>query len=418
MTLGTRKGITAYWTPQLQEWIASLCCIAMIAGMLFSRAVLSIAMIVLMLNALHPQKVRQGWTAFKKSRFAICCVLFFTGYLISGLWSTDMDSWLAVIQTKLPFIFLPFPMLNTPFADDRFRKFTTGGILVVLLAGMLYSFYPLITDPGFLLKGYHLPSPLEGDYIRFTIVLVFGIQFVFWFFLERRKKVVSKKELLLPALWALLAVVYIHIQAAKSGLMCFYALLIIFTIFLFKGKRRWIGFAIWAGIAAIATMAVFLVPAMNKQLENALYEQKVWNEQDKGKYTATYSFVPRLISYKLASEVILHHPLIGVGAGDMDVEMSNAYEKDYAQIPERIRLLPHNQFMCTALAVGLPLSLSLLGMVFSPLFDRRKNIFVISTALIMLLGLMIEPMLETQYGIFVFLFFTLFWMEVPLDRKT
>ncbi len=411
-----RKGITAYWTPRLQEWIVSVSCVAMIAGMLFSRAILSMSMIVLLLNTLHPDKIKDSWKTFKESRFAVCCILFFLTYVISGLWSADTINWVAFIKIKLPFVFLPFCLINVPFGDTRFRKFTTEGILLVLLGGMLYSFFPLLSDPHYLSSNVHLPSPMEGDYIRFTIVLVFGIQFVLWFFLMKERYASRKRELVLLSLWAILAIIYIHVQAAKAGLLCFYMLLVVFTLSLLKGKKIWIGITGLLGMIAIGVSGIFIVPSLKKQFTNAIYEQKVWEKQDTASFKATSSFVPRLLSYKIAGEIIAQKPLTGLGAGDIKNGMDAVYERDYPAIPIGARLLPHNQFMCTALAVGVPLSFILIAMLVAPMFDRRRNIFTVSTFLVMLLGMMIEPMLETQYAIFVYLFFTLFWMEIPFDK--
>lgn len=410
--------LNRYWTSRSQEWIVAIACVAMIAGMLFSRAVLSISMVLLFLNALHPQKVRDNWKAFKESRFALCCILFFLTYVISGIWSADKPNWLAFIQIKLPFVFLPFSLINAPFKDDRLRKVTTGGVLLVLLGGMLYSAWPLLLDPGYLHYHSHLPSPMEGDYIRFTIALVFGVQFVLWFFLRKGYKSSGRKALALLVLWALLATVYIHVQAAKSGLLCFYLLLAVFLVsVLLQKERRVLGGSILLIILVAGASGFLFAPALKKQVANITYEQKVWDSQDAASFAQTSSFVPRLLSYRIAGDIIMQKPLTGVGAGDIKLQMDNVYERDYPAIPVAARLIPHNQFLCTALAVGIPLSFILLAMLLSPLIDRPRNIFTVSTFLVMLLGMLIEPMLETQYAIFVYLFFTLFWMEIPYNSE-
>ncbi|WP_118974258.1 O-antigen ligase family protein [Taibaiella koreensis] len=411
------KGITAYWTPQLQEWILSVSCIAMITGMLFSRALLSFSMFILFLNTFQPDKLKQTWVMLKQSRFATCCILFFLTYIVSGLWSADTVNWAMLIKIKLPFIFLPFALLNTPFGDERFRRITTGGILMVLLMGMLYSLAPLIVDSHYLDDNLHLPSPMEGDYIRFTMALVFGIQFVFWFFLIKKKSPTSRLISVLLVLWALLATAYIHIQAAKSGLLCFYLLLVVFALSLFKGKKIWIAVAGLLLIAAIGATVVLVVPSLKKQVDMVTREQEIWESKDAAKFGATSTFVPRLLSYKIAASLIAQYPVLGVGAGDVKLEMDKVYHRDYPRIPVEARLLPHNQFICTALAVGIPLSLVLVAMLVAPMFDRRRNIFTVSTFLVSLLGMMIEPALETQYAVFVYLFFTLFWLELPFDKE-
>ncbi len=103
------------WTLSLQERISILCCVAMVVGLLFSRGVLSIAMIIMLVNALHPEKIRDTWRLFVRSPFALCCIFFFLSYFISGLWSSNTDDWISAVQVKIPFLFLPFAILNAPF---------------------------------------------------------------------------------------------------------------------------------------------------------------------------------------------------------------------------------------------------------------------------------------------------------------
>jgi O-antigen ligase len=403
-----KKGLFSYWTPAVQEWIAGICCVSMIAGLLFSRGVLSVAMIVLFLNAFHPLTLKKTWEDWKKNRFALFCLLFFASYFISGLWSTDTGNWLKFVQIKLPFLILPFAFFSIPLEQAKFQRAVMGGVLLVLLVGMCYSFYFLVVNPQFLTQYLHLPSPVEGDYIRFTIALVLGIQFVVYQFLHR-KELLSRRDKTVLLLWGLLAVAYIHIQAAKSGLLCFYLLLLVYIIWLLPRKWKWliILFPV-LGIAGIWSLSS--LPSVQKQIKNFSYEQKVWETNDTAMFNKSSSFVPRLISYKAALEVIRDHPVSGTGAGDMKVEIDKKYEEKYPNIRPVFRLIPHNQFICTMLVIGIPLSLFLVLMVLSPLRPGPANVHTIATMVIMITGMLIEAMLEVQYGVFVYLFFTLFWI--------
>lgn len=329
-----------------------------------------------------------------------------------------MANWAAVLQIKLPFLFMPFALFSLSLEDIRIRNFVFYGILLILTIGMLYSLHPLLAEPGYLQSHLHLPSPVEGDYIRFTMALVCGLQLVLYELLYQKEKKPSGRTAVILALWSLLAVFYIHFQAAKSGLVCFYILVAAFLMSYFGGKRLWIGILILAGVAGAGIASLFYVPLLQKQLRSIAYEKKIWEQNDTSKFANTSSFVPRLISYEVALGLIGQHPLTGFGAGDLKEQMDAAYIRQYPAIQEPRRIIPHNQFICTALALGIPLSLlSLVPMALSPLkrkqpFPERANFLVMCT------GLMIEPMLETQYGIFVYLFFTLLWMRVPQRQAT
>ena len=136
-------------------------------------------------------------------------------------------------------------------------------------------------------------------------------------------------------------------------------------------------------------------------------------------FNTSYSFVPRLISYEIAGSIIKDHPLVGVGAGDIMSEIERNYAVKYPSIRVLGRILPHNQFICTALATGIPVGVFLLYLACIPMICKKdRNIFVLANTVIILFGMMIEPMLEVQFGVFVYLFFTLLWMRIPRYDKS
>lgn len=408
-----------YWSVKNQELISVLCCILMIAGLLFARALLSIGMILLFLNALHPQKIKENWATFKRSKFAILCMVFFAAYCLSGLWSEDKESWFSTIQIKLPFIFIPFAMGDLHLEKGKRFKIIITALLILLLAGMSYGFSFIITHPSQFASGSHLPSPLEGDYIRFTIALVLALLLIIFLYNNRSRYVLSKTHVGLLLSWSIIAIAYIHIQAAKSGLVGFYILLGIFLLYNLIRKRQYLFVA--AGLFAIIIAALMLsqLPSVQKQIQGFEYEKKVWETNDTAAFNLSSSFVPRIISYEIAGHIIMHHPLGGVGAGDIMKEIRAGYNDKYPNIREVARILPHNQFICTALATGIPMGCFLLFLVLFPIMKREyRNIYAVTNTIIMLFGMMIEPMLEVQYGVFVYLFFTLLWMEVSVKETT
>lgn len=406
----TKSRITSFWTPEIQEWIASVCCITMLAGMLFSRAILSVSMIVMVINTLHPDSIRQSWLNTKGNRFVICGILFFLSYVAAVGWTDDKAAWLPFVQIKLPFVFLPFALLNAPLHQIRHQKFVIFGVLLVLLCGMLYSLSFLIINPELYKNGGHLPSPLEGDYIRFTMTLVLSINLVLYLFYE--KLVLDRVIRSLLVAWCVLAIAYIHIQAAKSGIVSFYLMIFVYIAYEFIRRKKW-GVIIGAFVIGAIAMALFLsLPSVKKQVSNLAYEKKVWEANDTTGFKKTSSIVPRLISYKIAVELIVANPATGVGPGDMVDEIDEKYDKDYPSLRGPSRILPHNQFICTMLIVGIPLSLILVLMVMAPLRKNEIKVYTVATFVIMVFGLMIEPMLEVQYGIFTYLLFTLIWMSV------
>jgi O-antigen ligase len=130
----------------------------------------------------------------------------------------------------------------------------------------------------------------------------------------------------------------------------------------------------------------------------------------KGEISGLYSDMGRIISYDVAGHVVKENAIKGVGSGDMMTEMKQGYEKWYPQITDEQVLLPHNQFLVMLLAGGVPALLFFVAWVFYPLKDIRRNrasFYLVIVWIALLLPLMIEPMLEVQFGVFVYLFFLL-----------
>jgi O-antigen ligase len=411
--------INTYWSVKNQEVISCTCCVLMIAGFIFARALLSVGMILFFLNALHPQKIKITWQQFKQSRFAIASIIFFSAYFLSGLWSEEKANWFTTIQIKLPFIFLPFAMLDLPVKKAGFLKIIITSLLTCLFAGMAYGFFFILTGAMEFRTGRHMPSPLEGDYIRFTIAIVLALLLVIYLYTYRLEYALSKVHLRLLLLWSIIAILYIHIQAAKSGLVSFYILIGMFILHNLVRKKR--GLLIIAGMVTTVIIAgIFLskLPSVQKQMNDLAYEKKVWETNDTSAFNTSYSIVPRLISYEIAGSIVKDHPLTGVGAGDITSEIEHGYKVKYPSIRVLGRILPHNQFLCTALATGIPVGIFLLYFACIPILRRKgRNIFILTNTIIILFGMMIEPMLEVQFGVFVYLFFTLLWMQIPKYNK-
>ena len=79
----------------------------MLAGLFISRATLSISMgLFLVLTIVHKDWKVQLQTFTHTTYLVFLSILFFIP-LVSGLWSRDLQEWMAVMQIKLPLLFFP-----------------------------------------------------------------------------------------------------------------------------------------------------------------------------------------------------------------------------------------------------------------------------------------------------------------------
>ncbi|MCB9164286.1 MAG: O-antigen ligase family protein [Flavobacteriales bacterium] len=108
-----------------------------------------------------------------------------------------------------------------------------------------------------------------------------------------------------------------------------------------------------------------------------------------------------------AVELIAAQPWLGVGTGDVkDALMAKYAELDYED-PLQKRLNAHDQYLNTAVALGLPAAICLVALILVPLWSARRHGEHAMVALLLLCGFnwAVESMLEVQAGVLFLSFF-------------
>jgi len=409
-----------YWNTNAREWTAVVCCLGMIAGLFFSRVLLSVSMIVMLLNSLHPRTVSMHWSAWKKNAFALLCFAFFLTYLISGLWSSNKAFWLAGTINKLPFAILPFAFLSAPLYRPKYQRVLVTGIVILQILVIGYSLVRLGLNTDYYLEGYSYSRPLPttkyNDHIRFSLSLVLSGLMICYLLFERKEERLSKWLRIFLAASLVLFIIYIHVLAAKTGLLNLYIAAIVYLVYKVSGRSRALAWTLAAGVAALPLIAYYTIPTFQTKVAYVIYEiERIRSAQ---RYNYTLSDEGRMITYEIGAKAIAAHPLLGVGAGDVMDEMKQGYARYYPEVTPDQQYGPINQPMFTALCVGIPLALVLIVLMLSPFFMRMaESGYLRITTLVMLLSCMVESMLELQFGVFAYLFFILFWISA-LRKQT
>ncbi|MFT4061492.1 MAG: hypothetical protein QM642_03950 [Edaphocola sp.] len=404
-----------FWTATVQERVAVACALAMIGGLFFSRALLSVSMIVMLANALRPPTVGAYFQTWYRSVFSMACLGFFFVYLISGLWSANKSFWWAEVVNKVPFAILPFAFLSVPLKKPGYRYILFNGIVAMQLSVIAYSLLQLGMNPDYYLEGYEhshpLPTTKYGDHIRFSISLVISILLMCFTLFDGDKGKPGAVQKFFFICSMVLFVVYIHILAAKTGLLSLYVAAMMYGGYRLGRKSKLMGGILIMAVAALPVVAYWAVPTFKAKMDYVRLEiDKTMHDQH---FDYRFSDAGRMISYALGTKLIAQNKWKGVGAGDLMDEMNGAYDSFYPEVIKRERYGPINQFMFTALCVGIPLSLILIPLALSPMFMRvRKSEYLKVTAMVMLASMMVESMFEIQFGVFTFLFFTCLWVNL------
>ncbi|MES2704436.1 MAG: O-antigen ligase family protein [Bacteroidota bacterium] len=375
----------------------------MVAGFLFSRSLLSIFTFGLGVNGLvgiHPRQ----WL---KNKWWLAGVAWIAIYAISWFWTEEKGNWNTRLEVKLPFLILPLAFAYLPRFTSRQLQIITLGMGLLFAGSACYSLSFLIIDSEHYITGYKfshvLPTLPKFDHIRASMATVL---FIVWsvyawpYLSTRRLRIVT-------AFIAIFLALFLHILAAKSGLVSLYLFLLLYGSYLAFWRRKLIGLLLVVAIPLSVMFAIRFIPTFRERANYIGYSIYMLRQGDR---SGNIGDIARLMSYKIAADLIKEQPLIGHGAGDAKAVMDREYLAKYPDVPEYGRLLPHNQFLIVALSCGVPAMLLFAIWVFMPLatISRNRNgFFFFLVWFILFIQLMIEPVLEVQFGVFVYIFFLL-----------
>jgi O-antigen ligase len=389
--------------------IAFGACIIVILGMYISRAMMSIGMMLLLANSIINVNLIKNFNHFLEKKHLLLITGYFFLMLISYFWSEDKLYFSERMQIMIPFLVLPFSFFSVTRWESKWYDRLILLFIVLNLAGIFWSLYLYLQQKEMYDIGYGysklIPTPFKNDHIRFSIAVVMSICFSVDLF--SRYKKASLRFLLIVVV--LLDVIYIHILAAKTGVVSFYLVALLFILYmLFSVQYK------KAGILALLICLVlpFVMYALLPSFKNKIgYFQYSINQMTNNEKEANISDEGRLISYRYALESIQENPIKGVGVGDVYNEMKSKYQLGFQDNQVNV-LLPHNQFLMAGMAVGVFGIFYLVSMLFFIFKIVKKNDFLyFSFCLILLFAMMIEPLFETQYGTCIFLFFLLLLMK-------
>lgn len=384
--------------------VALFAVLAMLIGFFTSRAVLSMAMILLGITGLAGISPRQ-WL---KQGYWLAGLGWIGIFLISFFWSSDSDYWKIRCEVKLPVLLLPLAFAFLPPFTGKQKRIFTLTLNLLLLAGVAYSLYFLFSNPAYYIKAYDysqvLPTLLEGDHIIFSLTMAVAVIWNIYFFPFIR----PVWERWFCGFSILAFIIMLHVLAARTGLVAFYIFMIGWCIYLaFSKVKKWVAFGLITAFLVSGVLAFKFVPTLKNRVDHTSYTLIMFQE---GNMSGDYSDIGRYISYDLAVKIIREHPFTGVGAGDIMTGMKEKYGQYYPHIPQEQMLVPHNQFLTVGVGGGIPALLLFMIWVFYPLWGIRKTregFFFFILWLVMMVPLMVDAVLEIQFGVFVYLFFLL-----------
>ncbi len=391
--------------------IGLFCVLLALAGFLFSRAMLSIGIILFGINALrdvHPKR----WL---HNKWWLLGVAWVGLYALSWFWTQDKPNWSERFDVKLPILLLPLAFGFMPAYTRRQMQLFTLVAGLLLLCSVFYSLYVFAGAPVDYISGYnvsHVLPTLPEDHIRVSICMA---MFVVWCTFVWPWLSGGAKAFTGFVVFAI--VIFLHLLAARTGLLVLYLFVLLYALYIALRKSKVTGLGILALLITVLVVGYHTSPTLRNRMAYVQYTYGLFRE---GGLQGHYSDMGRLISYDIALKKIVANPWVGVGAGDILSEMKNGYAEYYPDVDEAHMLVPHNQFLMVAMGCGIPALFIFLVWLLWPLRGMKRrhrgSFFFLATWLVLLVPLFVEPTLEVQYGVYVYLFFLLWQRHAMLHE--
>lgn len=386
-------------TSFINNWFLIAGIIALI-GIFFSRAMISIGMIGIVLVFV--------WTKSWEKPFSLKSqdlILFFLApilliYLVGGIWTENYTYWLDRIQVKLPLLFLP---LGAWAVKDLLRQRTMDVLILVFIslcaATALGSFIYYVLHFKEVTESYkHAKTiPTIIEHIRFSLLLAIACFASIQAYLQS-SLLNTKFKKYVVACMGMFIFIFLHILSIRSGLLALYATGFMWLIiYVFQSGKKKFLLVLPVGLGFLVLMYLF-VPSLHNKVN---YMVRDINQFVTGKSVNNYSDGNRLLSMKLGVQVGLENPIVGVGSGDVQDEMNKVYKNEYPDIDKNNWLIPHNQFVYIYTALGIVGLLVFIGCLLYPLFNRDvlNDVFCLAVLISSYTSFLSESTLEVQQGI-------------------
>ena len=382
----------------------------MLAGLFISRATLSISMgIFLVLTIVHKDWKDQLKTFIHSTYLVLLSVLFFIPF-VSGLWSSDLQEWAAVMQIKLPLLFFPIAFAGRWQLGKKQWQVMAYGFLTVVFLGCAWSVLQYVLNSTDwnqdYLKAKLMATPLEDDHIRFSWLVSAAVLLciLLW------QKSAGKFQKILPAVLAMFFTVYLHLLAARMGLACLYLLLTMYAIWWMRQKsKRWISLSLMVFLVIVPVLAWLAFPTFQNRIKYILYD--ISNVRS-GIYLPGSNDGARVLSLKAGWQIVKQSPM-GVGAGDLKGDMHNWYAIHSPTLGAGERFLPCSELLVFGGVAGWAGIILLLVILAVPFFltPKRDVVFWYCLNAIVVFSFLFDMSIEAQFGVFIFSFLPLWWWK-------
>lgn len=404
-----------------QQQISFWVCCGMIIALIYSKFMLTVGMILLLLISLvqigngntfkisFRPEAKNLFQKLWRRKDLLVLSFFFLIVLLSGIYSSDMNYLGERLRIKLPFLILPFAFASLPaFTEKQYYGLFYFLMIVVVISTIPVGFhylqhYEIIQEN--IQKGKTIPTPM--NHIRYSLMIAFSVLSgaVLWW---KGFYIKYAYERYWIAGVTIFLFVFIHILSVRSGLLILYLSIFLLVFrFIFISQKFFLGLGMIVGLCIFGFFALETIPSLKSKVNYMRYD---FEQYLKGN-NQNYSDAERLISMEAGIKIGNQNPVFGVGAGDLKSEVSVLYKKDFPEISKP--KMPHNQLISVYAGSGILGLAIFLFAFFYPLWYRKNYQDILFTILhlIVFCSFFMENTLETAVGVAFYILFLLFGLN-------
>ena len=353
---------------------------------------------------------------FLKSKYLLLFVSFYLLYLVGMLWTENASfGWLDLTE-KLSILIFP---LIAPRLEANLDKEKLSKILIAFVTGCFIATLVCITHACYMWFNYSenyfyyakLSVFFHPTYLSMYILLAIVVLFWEYFIktdINKRKLIVL---LLISWFWF-----FIILLQSKAGIIIASLVFITFAIILLINHKKYIQIitVLLILFGGYYFVNKFVITANNSRIYNAEY-----NILDKKvDTTTTESSQARILVWEASAKIIEKNILFGVGTGDIKDELDKMYVKMNMTGAHKERLNAHNQYLQSAISLGILGIISIIAIFLFPfIYSIKEKKYIYSFFLVIVgLNIFVESMFETQAGVMFYAFFNiLFFIKLQKD---
>jgi len=348
----------------------------------------------------------------KEHKLALLMLGFYILYGLGLLYTVDQAEGWKEMEYKLGLLILPLvlatgPKLNTHAVRMICKVFYLATTALIFVGvGMAIQRVMLGTQATLMeavtYRTFSEPIGFDPIYMAMYIILaIYSLVRDRW--MDGQMRIINTPRFHELALLALFLVTLVFLSSRMEILVFICSLGYACMIYAWKSRRYLMPALVFAG-TVISIYALISVNSVNQER----FEEMVDMEAD---YTENKwgGRSVRIEKWKNAVECWSATPIIGAGTGDAMDELMKVYARNDFEIALFYAFNPHNQYLQTAITLGIVGVIWLLLLLAHMLWIgfKRHDMYFMLFAQLVTLSMITESMLERQQGIVFIVFFSL-----------